>query len=98
MKPAFECDGKVCRISGAATFSSLDDLSVDLLARAGRQQDLKLDLLQMSDCDSAFAALLMACLQIKKQQNHTLELLNSPQQLLSLFEVYGLTESGLQIS
>jgi ABC-type transporter Mla MlaB component len=98
MKPVFECDGQACRISGATTFSYLDDLSKDLLARAGRQEDMKLDLQQLTDCDSAFAALMMACLQIKKQQNHSLALHNSPQKLLSLFEVYGLAESGLQIS
>jgi len=97
MKPVIECDGQACRISGATIFSYIDDLSKELLTRAGRQEDMKLDLQQLTDCDSAFAALMMACLQIKKQQNLSLALRNSPQKLLSLFAVYGLTESGLQI-
>ena len=97
MKPVLECDGQACRISGTATFSYLDELSKDLLTRAGRQEEMKLDLRQLTDCDSAFAALMMACLQIKKQQNYSFALHNSPQKLLSLFEVYGVAESGLQI-
>ncbi|MFW2438011.1 MAG: STAS domain-containing protein [Arenicellales bacterium] len=97
MKPVAECDGQVCRISGTTTFSYLDELSKDLLTRAGRLDEMKLDLQRITDCDSAFAALMMACLQIKKQQNSSLALHNSPQKLLSLFEVYGVAESGLQI-
>jgi len=97
MKPVLECDGQACRISGMATFSYLDELSKDLLTRAGRQEEMKLDLRQLTDCDSAFAALMMACLQIKKQQNYSLALRNSPQKLLSLLEVYGVAESGIQI-
>jgi len=97
MKPTFKCDGEVCRISGATTFSYLDTLSDDLLTRAGRQEDISLDLKLVSDCDSAFIALLMACLQIKKQQNHTLSLYGCPDKVLAMIDVYGLAGSGLQI-
>ncbi len=97
MKPTFECDTEVCCISGAATFSYLDDLSKALLAHAGKQKDMKLDLKQVSDCDSAFVALLMACLQVKKQQNQTLSLYACPDKVLAMIDVYGLAESGIQI-
>lgn len=97
MKPIFECDGEVCHISGATTFSYLDGLSKDLLTHAGKQQDMKIDLKQVSDCDSAFVALLMACLQIKKKQNQTLSLFDCPKKVLDMIDVYGLAESGLKI-
>jgi len=90
MKPTFKCNGEACSISGAATFSYLGGLSNDLLARAGKQEDMRLDLKRISDCDSTFAALLMACLQIKKQQNQTLSLYGCPKKVLDVIDVYGL--------
>jgi len=97
MKPVFECDRERCRISGSVTFNSLDDLSKELLTRADRVESLKLDLAQVSDCDSSFIALLMACLQIKKQQNQEISISRCPDKILAMIDVYGLTESGLQI-
>ena len=98
MKPLLLCAQGRCQLSGAAVFSQLDELSKKLLIEARKAEDLVLDLKQVSDCDSAFVALLTACLQIKSQQQKALSLANSPRKLLAMLEVYHLQESGLRIS
>lgn len=98
MKPLLLCAQGRCQLSGAAVFSQLDELSKKLLIEARKPEDLVLDLKQVSDCDSAFVALLTACLQIKSQQQKSLSLANSPRKLLAMLEVYHLQESGLRIS
>lgn len=97
MKPALRFSGGNCLLSGHAVFSSLDDLSQQLLTEAGKAGKMVLDLKELSDCDSAFVALLTACLQIKKQQHQPLVLSNSPHRLLAMLDVYRLGNSGLQI-
>ncbi len=97
MNPVLVCNGEDCRISGAVTFSRLDGLSVELLEYAARQEEMKLSLHKVSECDSAFIALLMACLQIKKQQNQTIRLSGCPKKLLDMIDVYGLTGSGMRV-
>ncbi len=86
-----------CQISGAAIFDHLDELSDKLLIEATKPEDMLLDLKQVSDCDSAFVALLTACLQIKTQQKKSIVLTNSPQKLLAMLDVYNLKESGLEL-
>ena len=98
MKPLLLCAQGHCQLSGTAVFSQLDELSKKLLIEARKPEDLVLDLKQVSDCDSAFVALLTACLQIKSQQRNSLSLTNSPRKLLDMLEVYRLQESGLRIS
>ena len=68
MKPLLMCAQGGCQISGAAIFDHLGELSDKLLIEAAKPEDMRLDLKQVSDCDSAFVALLTACLQIKTQQ------------------------------
>ena len=97
MKPLLLCAEGVCQISGAAIFSNLDELSVELMAEAGKSEDLVIDLHLVSDCDSAFVALLTSCLQIKAQQKKLLSLTNCPKKLLAMLEVYSLQQSGLKI-
>ena len=84
-------------VSGHAVFSSLDDLSQQLLTEAGKAGEMVVDLKELSDCDSAFVALLTACLQIKTQQHQSLVLINSPDRLLAMLDVYKLSNCGLQI-
>ncbi len=98
MIPVLDCSREACSLSGAATVDTLDELSGELLEQAAsRLEDLKIDLERLTECDSAFVALLMACLQVKKKQNNTLVLVNCPEKLVSLFNVYGLSECGLQV-
>ena len=97
MKPALRFSQGKCLVSGRAVYSSLDDLSQQLLAEAGKVGKLSIDLKDLSDCDSAFVALLTACLQIKTQQQQSLVLINSPDRLLAMLDVYRLSNSGLQI-
>lgn len=97
MKPMLMCAEGGCQISGTAIFDHLDELSKKLLIEAQKPEDLFLDLKQVSDCDSAFVALLTACLQIKSQQKKSLTLTNSPQKLLAMLDVYKLKNSGLQV-
>ena len=97
MKPAFKYAGGSCRISGQPVFNSLDSLSKDLLAEAGKSGEMVIDLKEISDCDSAFVALLTACLQIKKQQQQSLVLSNSPKKLLAMLDVYGLSDCVLKV-
>ena len=97
MKPTLRFSSGNCLVSGDAVFSSLDDFSHQLLTEAGKVGDMVLDLKDLSDCDSAFVALLTACLQIKKQQQQALVLSNSPHRLLAMLDVYRLANSGLRI-
>jgi len=89
--------GGSCLISGQAVFSSLDTLAKDLLTEAGKSGTMVIDLKQVSECDSAFVALLTACLQLKNQQQQSLVLNNSPEKLLAMLDVYGLSDCELQI-
>lgn len=98
MKPFLLCGQGSCQISGAAIFSLLDELSNKLLIEAAKAEDMSLDLRQVSDCDSAFVALLTACLLLKIQQGKSLSLTNSPQKLLAMLEVYRLKQSGFLIA
>jgi ABC-type transporter Mla MlaB component len=95
MTPVFKYAGGSCLISGQPVFNSLDNLSKELLAEAGKSGEMVIDLKEVSDCDSAFVALLTACLQIKKQQQQSLVLNNSPKKLLAMLDVYGLADCGL---
>ena len=97
MKPALRFSEGKCLVSGHAVYSSLDNLSQQLLAEAGKTGKMSIDLKDLSDCDSAFVALLTACLQIKTQQQQSLVLINSPDRLLAMLDVYRLSNSGLQI-
>lgn len=97
MKPLLLCAQGDCQISGAAVFDYLGELSDKLLLEAAKPEDLLLDLKQVSDCDSAFVALLTACLQLKRQQKKSFSLTSSPQKLLAMLDVYNLKESGLQV-
>ena len=97
MKPVYKNSGGSCVISGQTVFSSLDNLSKDLLAEAGKSGKMVIDLEKVSECDSAFVALLSACLQIKKQQQQSLVLNNSPKKLLAMLDVYGLSDCGLTV-
>ncbi len=97
MKPVFKYAGGSCLISGQTVFNSLDNLSKELLAEAGKSGEMVIDLKEVSDCDSAFVALLTACLQIKKQQQQSLVLNNSPKKLLAMLDVYGLSDCGLTV-
>jgi ABC-type transporter Mla MlaB component len=97
MKPVFKYAGGSCLISGQTVFNSLDNLSKELLAEAGKSGEMVIDLKEVSDCDSAFVALLTACLQIKKQQQQSLVLNNSPKKLLAMLDVYGLSDCGLKM-
>ena len=89
--------GGSCLISGQAVFSTLDKLAKDLLTEAGKPGKMVVDLKQVSECDSAFVALLTACLQLKKQQQQALVLNNSPKKLLAMLDVYGLSDCGLTV-
>ena len=89
--------GGRCLISGQAVFSSLDTLAKDLLTEAGKSGNMVIDLKQVSECDSAFVALLTACLQLKNQQQQSLVLNNSPEKLLAMLDVYGLSDCGLKV-
>jgi len=95
MKPVFKYAEGNCLISGQPVFNSMDSLSKELLAEAGKYGELVIDLKEISDCDSAFVALLTACLQIKKQQQQSMVLNNSPKKLLAMLDVYGLSDCGL---
>lgn len=97
MKPLLLCAQGGCQVSGAAIFDHLGELSEKLLIEATKPENMVLDLKQVSDCDSAFVALLTVCLKIKTQQNKSFSLANSPQKLLAMLDVYNLKESGLQI-
>jgi len=97
MKPVFKHAGGRCLISGQPVFNSLDNLSKELLVEAGKSGEMVIDLKEVSDCDSAFVALLMACMQIKKQQKQILALNNSPKKLLAMLDVYGLSDCGLTV-
>ena len=97
MKPVFKYAGGRCLISGQPVFNSLDNLSKELLVEAGKSGEMLIDLKEVSDCDSAFVALLMACMQIKKQQKQILALNNSPKKLLAMLDVYGLSDCGLKM-
>ena len=98
MKPLLMCAEGSCQVSGAAIFDHLDELSDKLLVEATKPEDMFLDLNQVTDCDSAFVALLTACLQIKKQQKKSIVLTNTPQKLLAMLDVYNLKDSGLQVA
>ena len=98
MKPLLLCAEGGCQISGATIFDHLDELSDKLLIEATKPEDMLLDLNQISDCDSAFVALLTACLQIKKQQKKSIVVTNSPQKLLAMLDVYNLKDSGFQVT
>jgi ABC-type transporter Mla MlaB component len=95
MNAVFKYAGGGCLISGQAVFSSLDKLAKDLLTEAGKSGKMVIDLKQVSECDSAFVALLTACLQLKNQQQKELQLNNSPKKLLAMLDVYGLSDCGL---
>ena len=97
MKPVFKYAGGSCLISGQPVFNSLERLSKELLAEAGKSGEMVIDLKEVSDCDSAFVALLTACLQIKEQQQQSLVLNNSPTKLLAMLDVYGLSDCGLTV-
>jgi ABC-type transporter Mla MlaB component len=97
MKPALRFSQGKCLVSGHAVYNSLDNLSQQLLAEAGKAGSMIIDLKDLSDCDSAFVALLTACLQIKTQQQQPLVLSNSPDRLLAMLDVYKLSNCGLQI-
>ena len=97
MKPLLMCAQGACQVSGAAIFNNLDELSEKMLDEASKPGDMLLDLKQVSDCDSAFVALLAACLQIKTQQKKSISLANSPQKLLAMLDVYNLKQSGLEL-
>lgn len=90
MKPGLEVEGDNYRISGNVTVQSLDNLSKTLLVHATNRKTMNLDLSRVSACDSAFIALLMACAQIKKQQNQTLSLSGCPKKVLDMLDVYGI--------
>ena len=98
MTPALRFSSGSCVLSGQPVFSSLAELSRELLRQAGKQGDMVIDLREISACDSSFVALLAACLQVKKRQQRSLTLLNSPQKLLAMFKVYRLMESGFRFS
>ena len=68
-----------------------------LLTEASKAGEMVIDLAEVSDCDSAFVALVTACLQIKQKQGQPLALTNSPRKFLEMLDVYGLADSGLQI-
>ena len=97
MKAGFNYAGGSCLISGHLTFNSLGTLSEELLTEAGKAGEMVIDLKEVSDCDSSFVALLTACLQIKKKQQQSLLLKNSPKKLLAMLDVYGLQNCSLQL-
>jgi ABC-type transporter Mla MlaB component len=97
MKPEFVYAGGSCLISGRLVFNSLDKLATELLAEAERSGKMVIDLQQVSECDSAFVALLTACLQIKKQHQQALLLNNCPKKLVAMMDVYGLADCGFQL-
>ena len=84
-------------LSGQTTFETLDELSHELIKQADKPGEMVLDLDQVMDCDSVFVASLTACLQIKHQHGGSLVLANVPAKLMSMIEVYGLKDCGLQI-
>jgi ABC-type transporter Mla MlaB component len=96
--PALRFSSGSCVLSGQPGLSNLAELSQQLLLQAGKPGDIVIELREISTCDSSFVALLAACLQIKKRQQRSLTLLNSPQKLLAMFRVYRLLESGFRFS
>lgn len=98
MTPTLRFSSGSCVLSGQPVFSNLAELSQVLLLQAGKQGDMVIDMRDISACDSAFVALLAACLQVKKRQQRALTLVNSPQKLLAMFKVYRLMESGFRFS
>ena len=98
MTPTLRFSSGSCVLSGQPVFSNLAELSQVLLLQAGKQGDMVIDMQDISACDSSFVALLAACLQVKKRQQRSLTLVNSPQKLLAMFKVYRLMESGFRFS
>ena len=97
MKSALRFSGGSCVVSGQTVFNALDSLSHELLTEARKTGEMVIDLAEVSDCDSAFVALVTACLQIKQKQGQTLALTNSPRKLLDMMDVYVRAGSGVQI-
>ena len=85
------------RVTGAATFETLDVLAQELINHAARPGDLRLELGAMTDCDSVFIATLTSCQQAKSRHNGTVILENAPDKLKSMFEVYRLGDSGIEL-
>jgi len=94
VKPELKYSGGSCLISGQLLFDTLDSLANELLTEAGKAGEMTIDLKNIANCDSAFVALLAACLQIKTLQGQSMKILNSPEKLLNMLEVYGLLNCG----
>ena len=85
-------DGRL-KIAGDLTCESIAALSSELLAQAGREGDMSLDLAAVKQCDSASVALLAACKEVKQRQQDKLLLINIPIKLSTLLRIYGLDKA-----
>lgn len=85
-------DGRL-KIDGDMVYDSIAALSSELLAQAGREGDMTLDLAAVKQCDSASIALLAACKEVKQRQQDKLLLINIPKKLSTLIRIYGLNKA-----
>lgn len=82
-------DNHIC-LSGPVQFETVQSMYKGMLQLFKGQSELVLDMAQVSQCDSACLALIVALIRYAKQKNVKLQFKGMPQQLRNLIRVGGL--------